>query len=282
MCSFMSTPCKRMESRHESEDASPARRNPKARKSSSIGTIRKQCLERIKRDREAKRQSFRGGASPAAASEESCRGRARAILDDVLSSFPTKRRRSDTSDGVSERSGATEGGVSPTVPRTSFFSEASPEAFPEEDADALSLSADEELTLVRELEDEIRAYELEQAETFAHDLAMEALSVEAAGLAFDQDEALRAEESVLCPVCSDGYLIQDARHDITCAKCDLYLPDQLDGLDLGDLRARLADTFAGHAASGCERRPTFAVDRRTGISILTCACASCAYRQVVI
>ena len=116
----------------------------------------------------------------------------------------------------------------------------------------------------------------------ALDLAMEALAAEAAGLAFDEDEALGADDTVLCPVCSRGYLLQGRALEITCASCDLCLPDQLDGLGLGHLRDLLARTFEAHADRGCDKRPAFVVDRELGVALLRCDCAACGFRHVVI
>ena len=241
-----------------------ARVAPKKRSSNSLDGIRKQCLERIKRDREAA-QAARRSAPARAASEASCRERARTILDDVLSSRG-KRRRSDSGDGEPD---ADEPG-----PPARLFDGG------DDDDDALS--AEEEAALVRELLEEIKAYEAARADEHALDLAMEALAAEAAGLAFDEDEALGADDTVLCPVCSRGYLLQGRALEITCASCDLCLPDQLDGLGLGHLRDLLARTFEAHADRGCDKRPAFAVDRELGVALLRCDCAACGFRHVVI
>ncbi|KAH8044496.1 hypothetical protein JL722_14681 [Aureococcus anophagefferens] len=174
-----------------------ARVAPKKRSSNSLDGIRKQCLERIKRDREAA-QSARRSAPARAASEASCRERARTILDDVLSSRG-KRRRSDSGDG--------EPAADEPGPPARLFDGG-------DDDDALS--AEEEAALVRELLEEIQAYEAARADEHALDLAMEALAA-AAGLA-DEDEALGADDTVLCPVCSRGYLLQGRALEITCAE----------------------------------------------------------------
>ena len=247
-----------------------ARVAPKKRSSNSLDGIRRQCLERIKRDREAA-QSARRSAPARAASEASCRERARTILDDVLSSRG-KRRRSDSGDGE-PRGGARRDADEPGPPARLFDGGG-------DDDDALS--AEEEAALVRELLEEIKAYEAARADEHALDLAMEALAAEAAGLAFDEDEALGADDTVLCPVCSRGYLLQGRALEITCASCDLCLPDQLDGLGLGHLRDLLARTFEAHADRGCDKRPAFVVDRELGVALLRCDCAACGFRHVVI
>ncbi|KAK7238921.1 hypothetical protein SO694_00026141 [Aureococcus anophagefferens] len=240
-----------------------ARVAPKKRSSNSLDGIRKQCLERIKRDREAA-QAARRSTPARAASEASCRERARTILDDVLSSRG-KRRRSDSGDG--------EPAADEPGPPARLFDGG-------DDDDALS--AEEEAALVRELLEEIQAYEAARADEHALDLAMEALAAEAAGLAFDEDEALGADDTVLCPVCSRGYLLQGRALEIACASCDLCLPDQLDGLGLGHLRDLLGRTFEAHADRGCDKRPAFAVDRELGVALLRCDCAACGFRHVVI
>ena len=257
------------------------------RTSSSLGSIRKQCMERIKKDREAKQWSARRSAgTPRAVSEESCRGRARAILDDVLSTRSKRRRSACASDDDDDDGGGGGGGGARGAlgDRASSTSAAGDPALGEggDGAGDEALSAQEEAALVSELQEEIRAYEQEQADRFAHEVAMEALAAEAAGLAFDEDEALGEDDTVLCPVCSGGYLGQSPTLEIYCAHCDLSLPDQLDGLGLGHLRDLLAATFEAHAARGCEARPAFAVDRQLGIAILRCTCRACAFQHVVI
>ena len=159
---------------------------------------------------------------------------------------------------------------------------------------------------------------------YALELEMEALSVEAAGLAFEEDEALGEDARVLCPVCGEGFLGRGDMHEIRCVyrrgigrrafggkhyrsrspkganalarrasrarhmcpragdHCGLDLPDQLDGLSLDDVRARLAGVFDAHRATGCGAQPRFSVDQVGGVSMLSCRCAACGYYEIVV
>lgn len=238
-------------------------RKPPKRRGSSLGNVRAACLERIKRDRDARRSSGRPGLSPEAADGGDRRGRARAILDDVLGSRTRPR-------GGGQEVNAAMADASHPDARRSLF---------EENDDDEGLSPEEEAALVAELEAELKAYELERADDVAHELAMEALSVEAAGLAFDADED--GPDVVLCPVCSSGYL-REGRSDqsVACtdARCGLTLPDQLDGVGLDHLRALLAETFASHAAA-CGSRPTFAID---DLDFLAATCPDCGFHRIIL
>ena len=86
----------------------------------------------------------------------------------------------------------------------------------------------------------------------------QALTAEAAGLAFEAEELRDAFEgpTVPCPCCEGGRLgRRGADLAIACDKCDLALPDQRDGLSLDDVSASLAATFRAHTQAGCPRSP---------------------------
>ena len=115
-------------------------------------------------------------------------------------------------------------------------------------------------------------------------ISTQALTAEAAGLAFEAEELRDAFEgpSVSCPCCSDGRLARrGADLAIACDKCDLALPDQRDGLSLDDVSASLAATFRAHTQAGCPRSPVFRVDDRTGYPLLCATCDACGYFDLV-
>jgi len=244
------------------------RKAPKARRSSA-DRIRSACLARIRSDRAARQSSGRCGLGPVddGAAPAARLGRARAILDDVMAA--AKRPR-DADDAAAA--------PAPKRSPACFFDAAADD----DDEDCVSLTADEEAALVRELEEELRAYEDERCrDAISHELAMEALAVEAAGLAFDADD----RGGVLCPVCSAGDLVEGAfDQSIACRACGLRLEDRLDGVGLDDLRALLAETFAAHAAGGggrppCGSRPRFALD---AMRFLAATCADCGYHRIIV
>ena len=95
----------------------------------------------------------------------------------------------------------------------------------------------------------------------ARKISTQALTAEAAGLAFEAEELRDAFEgpTVPCPCCEGGRLgRRGADLAIACDKCDLALPDQRDGLSLDDVSASLAATFRAHTQAGCPRSPAFA------------------------
>jgi hypothetical protein len=115
-------------------------------------------------------------------------------------------------------------------------------------------------------------------------ISTQALTAEAAGLAFEAEELRDAFEgpTVPCPCCEGGRLgRRGADLAIACDKCDLALPDQRDGLSLDDVSASLAATFRAHTQAGCPRSPTFRVDDRTGYPLLCATCDACGYFDLV-
>lgn len=239
-------------------DDAPARLPPKQRDAdAALVTIRQRCLARIKSDRDAKRQARRTSATP------DPRGRARALLDDVLKTLPKKRARDDDgADAVAKR------------PRDAPPARGGP------DLDEWTMTPEDEAGLMRELEDELRAWDREVED----EEAILALTAEAAGLAFDADARRDAFEgpTVPCPCCATGRLgRRGADLAIACNACDLELPDQRDGLSLGDVSACLASTFWAHVRGGCPRSPVFRVDDRTGVPLLCATCDACGYFDLV-
>ena len=115
-------------------------------------------------------------------------------------------------------------------------------------------------------------------------ISTQALTAEAAGLAFEAEELRDAFEgpTVPCPCCEQGRLgRRGADLAIACDKCDLALPDQRDGLSLDDVSASLAATFRAHTQAGCPRSPVFRVDDRTGYPLLCATCDACGYFDLV-
>ena len=121
---------------------------------------------------------------------------------------------------------------------------------------------------MEELENEIRACGIKKLEA---EEAIEALTAEAAGLAFEAEELRDAFEgpTVPCPCCEQGRLgRRGADLAIACDKCDLALPDQRDGLSLDDVSASLAATVRAHTQAGCPRRRFRVDDRRARSFVL--------------
>ncbi len=235
------------------EDA-PARLPPKQREPDAhLVTVRQKCLARIRADREAKHRSRR---------TQTPHNRAQALLDDVLG---RRKRVRDEDYGGDEF--------------TKKLREAVPPDLDPYEPD-FHLTPEDEAALMEELEREIRAWDKEiEAEE-----AIEALTAEAAGLAFEAEELRDAADGVTvpCPCCSDGRLgRRGADLAIACDKCDLALPDQRDGLSLDDVSTSLAATFRAHTQAGCPRSPAFRVDDRTGYPLLCATCDACGYFDLV-
>ncbi|KAJ8610012.1 hypothetical protein CTAYLR_006634 [Chrysophaeum taylorii] len=235
----------------------------------TVESIRRRCLDRIKRDRQASVWERRHADRAIPVTIEK---RARMLLDDVLALSAKRGESADESWSTDSHNSSEDAAV--------------------DDGDLIS--PDDEAALMVELEAELRAWEAEEYEreaaTYAEDLEREARCVEEAGAEFDDDQRYAAdgEDSlVLCPVCNGGWLERTVRYDyrasFDCRKCGIRIADHCDGLGLVHLRHLLARAFEEHRLSGCDARPTFMTDPRFGadLAILLCRCANCNFCNAV-
>lgn len=88
------------------------------------------------------------------------------------------------------------------------------------------------------------------------------------------------EDAVLCPLCQDAWLIQ-RQGVILCPRRHLRLDAAIEGLQLRDLRARLASVLESHAAQRCHGRVVFEQTGVPGVHSLVMKCDTCGALEIV-
>lgn len=88
-------------------------------------------------------------------------------------------------------------------------------------------------------------------------------------------------QDVLCPLCLDAFLV--LHHGmILCPRQHLRLDAAEAGMDLAELRQRLAECLQAHVRAGCLAQPTFEQRGRLGKEILVMSCATCDAMDVIL
>mmetsp|Transcript_7788 Transcript_7788/g.20230 ORF Transcript_7788/g.20230 Transcript_7788/m.20230 type:complete len:266 (+) Transcript_7788:32-829(+) len=244
----------------------------------SIDSIRRECLERLKRDPRACLEGPQVALSWQ--SKVTLAKRARDVLDDVLAESNAKRMR---------RTGV-DADDAPAMDEVRHR--------PAQEADEDSagfISPDDEAALIEELEAELSMLKAEVLETeaasYARDLELEAQCIEQLGQEYDEESntqtATGQASLVLCPVCRVGWLGHRRRHDFRsffeCSKCATRIADAEDGLGLMHFRTMLAQALEEHRLSGCDATPAFVTGPYFDgdFAILMCRCASCSFHTAL-